>query len=103
MKKLILSLFAAMLGVAAFSQQETPKGFELIATDSAVVSYDSIVTFTGNVEVRGDAFHFRKAGKIVYNKKENILLVYNCAEIHADSLTVITGADGKKYIRYRLK
>ena len=94
------------ISLAAFSQKETPtcKGFELIAADLAVVSNDSnITTFTGHVEVKGDTFHFRKADKIVFNKKESILLVYNCGEIHADSLTEVRDTDGKKYIRYKLK
>lgn len=107
MKSTILSLlFAFTISFTAFGQKANSKkpAFEVISSDHITVSKDSITTtLTGNVDIKGNNFHFSKADKVVYNRNENILLIYNCAKIEvANAISVATDADGKKYIRYKL-
>jgi len=105
MKTTFLSLLFATLSIAAFSQKANSKkpAFEVISSDHITVSKDStIITMTGNVDIKGEKFHFHNAEKVVHNKKENILLVYGGNTVNADSLTLVKGDDGKEYIRYKL-
>jgi len=107
MKATILFLFFSLtIGFTAFSQKTDPKkgSFELVSAHLVTLTKDSATTiFTGNVDIKGKTFHFKKAGKVVYNRNENTLLIYDCDNIEfADSICVIKGADGKKYYRYKL-
>jgi lipopolysaccharide export system protein LptA len=106
MKSTILFLFfVCTISIAAFSQKENKreKNFQIINADKIAISKDSIITtMTGNVDIKGKTFQFRNAATVVYNRKENILLVSGANTINADSLTLLKGDDGKEYIRYKL-
>jgi len=84
---------------AAFSQKKAGQPTFTASANKIIVSNDSSeIHYLGTVNIKGENFRFEGADSVIYTKKENALMLFNCKKQNVKNVQVTKLKDSQKEI-----